>query len=100
MKKLLYLLFAIILLGCGSNDDDNASAQTFLEKYDGVFWANYVNSIEEAPLYVFSPQGIYIYDYDFKEDCKGYLHLWGVEGVDILGVSVKNNISTVTRSEI
>ena len=38
MKKLLYLLFAITLLGCGSNDDDNVSAQTFLEKYDGVMW--------------------------------------------------------------
>ena len=37
MKKLLYLLFAICLIGC-SNDDDNASAQTFLEKYDGVMW--------------------------------------------------------------
>ena len=37
MKKLLYLLFAICLIGC-SDDDDNASAQTFLEKYDGVIW--------------------------------------------------------------
>ena len=34
MKKLLYLLFAITLLGCDSDDDDNASAQTFLEKYE------------------------------------------------------------------
>tara|TARA_Y100000385_G_scaffold466_1_gene511 strand:- start:139 stop:630 length:492 start_codon:yes stop_codon:yes gene_type:complete len=38
MKKLLYLLFAIALLGCGSDEDDNASAQTFLEKYDGYIW--------------------------------------------------------------
>jgi len=37
MKKLIYLLFAICLIGC-SDDDDNASAQTFLEKYDGVVW--------------------------------------------------------------
>jgi hypothetical protein len=36
MKKLLYLLFAIILLGCGSDDD--ISVQTFFEKYDGVVW--------------------------------------------------------------
>ena len=41
MKKLFYLLFAIILLGCGSNDDnDNTSAQNFLEKYDGKVWKN------------------------------------------------------------
>ena len=41
MKKLFYLLFAIILLGCGSNDDnDNTSAQNFLEKYDGKVWRN------------------------------------------------------------
>ena len=39
MKKLLYLLFAICLIGC-SDDDDNASAQTFFEKYDGVVWQN------------------------------------------------------------
>jgi len=38
MKKLLYLLFAITLLGCGSDDDENVSAQTIFEKYDGVVW--------------------------------------------------------------
>jgi|TARA_B110001469_G_C9622903_1_gene310655 hypothetical protein len=38
MKKLLYLLFVITLLGCGSDDNDNASAQSFLEKYDGYIW--------------------------------------------------------------
>ena len=43
MKKLLYLLFVITLLGCSSDDDngsddDNASAQTFFEKYDGIGW--------------------------------------------------------------
>ena len=37
MKKLLDLLFAICLIGC-SDDDDNASAQTFFEKYDGIVW--------------------------------------------------------------
>ena len=42
MKKLLYLLFAICLIGC-SDDDDNASAQTFFEKYDGVVWLQETN---------------------------------------------------------
>ena len=27
MKKLLFILFAITLLGCGSDDDDNATAE-------------------------------------------------------------------------
>ena len=39
MKKLLYLLFAICLIGC-SDDDENASAQNVFEKYDGVVWQN------------------------------------------------------------
>ena len=42
MKKLLYLLFAICLIGC-SDDDDNPSAQTFFEKYDGVVWLQETN---------------------------------------------------------
>jgi hypothetical protein len=96
MKKLLYLLFAICLIGCDS--DDNISTQTFLEKYDGVFWASYVNSREEPPLYVFSPEGMNIYDYDFKEECNGHLDLWGVEGVEILGYNVTND--SVTQSTI
>jgi hypothetical protein len=41
-----------------------------------------------------------MYDYDSKEDCKGYLDLWGVERVEILGIRVMNDISTVTQSEI
>ena len=51
-------------------------------------------------MYVFSPDGLYMYDYDSKEDCKGYLDLWGVERVEILGIRVMNDISTVTQSEI
>ena len=37
MKKLLYLLFAICLIGC-SDDDSSDNNQLFLEKYDGVVW--------------------------------------------------------------
>jgi hypothetical protein len=36
MKKLLYLFFAITLLGCSSDDED--TTQTFLEKYEGIVW--------------------------------------------------------------
>jgi len=38
MRKLLYLLFAISLLGCDSDDNVYANVSTFLEKYDGVMW--------------------------------------------------------------
>ena len=38
MKKLLYLLFAITLIGCSSDEDEIAEKQTFLEKYDGIVW--------------------------------------------------------------
>lgn len=37
MKKLLYLLFAITIIGCSSDDEDNSNL-TFFEKYDGVVW--------------------------------------------------------------
>ena len=44
MKKLL-LLSALLIFACSSSDDsndngDDNSNQTFLEKYDGVVWAN------------------------------------------------------------
>ena len=43
MKNTVLLSLLIVLMlsfGCSSNDDDNESieTQTFLEKYDGVFW--------------------------------------------------------------
>ena len=65
MKKLLYLLFAITLLGCGSNDDDNSSAQTFLEKYDDVVFEcqNYPSQSDYSnPLYIgFAPSTNFYY---------------------------------------
>jgi|SaaInl0LU_22_DNA_1037365.scaffolds.fasta_scaffold55579_1 hypothetical protein len=40
MKKLLYLFLAVTLFSCNSDSDnnDNASAQNFLEKYDDVYF--------------------------------------------------------------
>ena len=37
MKKLLYLLFVLSILGCSSNDDSN---QTFRNIYSNTFWSS------------------------------------------------------------
>ena len=37
MKKLL-LLSVLLIFACSSDESDNNSNQTFLEKYDGVVW--------------------------------------------------------------
>ena len=91
MKKLLYLLFTITLLGCGSNDDNNVSTQTFLEKYDGKVWKNdgfldddydwwrYVvfnNDNQFFTISLVNEQGeVMCYDfYDGEIDEDGYLH--------------------------
>ena len=38
MKKLILLLFIPLVFACSSDDEDNNSNETFLEKYDGVVW--------------------------------------------------------------
>ena len=38
MKKLILLLFIPIVFACSSDDEDNNSNETFLEKYNGVVW--------------------------------------------------------------
>lgn len=64
MKKLLCLLFVITLLGCGSDDNDNASAQTFLEKYDGYIWVgqeenpNFLQFSNSPKTFMFSSKDI------------------------------------------
>ena len=37
MKKLL-LLSALLIFACSSDDSNDNSNQTFLERYDGVWW--------------------------------------------------------------
>lgn len=104
MRKIIYFLIAITLLGCSSNDDngsddDNASAQTFLEKYDGVMWrvdgfdnnnqqqdyAEYLtfNNSNEVLDKVFMKEIFVNYQQDFFE-CDEYT----------LGYSVENNSTT------
>lgn len=38
MKKLLYLLLAVTIIGCSNSEDEDNSNLTFFEKYDGVVW--------------------------------------------------------------
>ena len=42
MKKLILLLFIPLLFTCSSDEDNNNSNETFLERYHGVVW-NWVN---------------------------------------------------------
>lgn len=37
MRK-IFLLSALLIFACSSDDDSNSTAQLFLEKYDGVVW--------------------------------------------------------------
>ncbi|MDC0178089.1 hypothetical protein OAJ14_08095 [Polaribacter sp.] len=83
MKNLLYLFFAITLLGCSSDedDDDNASAQTFFEKYDGIVWEQETfngdkvdKSLSLQRFQFFKDKSIKVYDYEKNtsipiEDC-------------------------------
>jgi hypothetical protein len=81
MKKLLYLLFAICLIGC-SDDDDNASAQTFLEKYDGYIWVE-----EESKRPDFSSL------LQFSNSPKSYMFVGKVNGIGNCGTPYNiNNI--------
>ena len=47
MKKLL-LLSSLLIFACSSDDSNDNSNQTFLERYDGVVWEN--------PYFVSNPQ--------------------------------------------
>ena len=38
MKKTLFLLSALLIFACSSDDSSDNSNQTFLERYDGVVW--------------------------------------------------------------
>jgi len=58
MKKLILLLFIPLVFACSSDDEDNNSNETFLEKYDGIVWG-YPTSVDpNDPLY---GQGCFFY---------------------------------------
>ena len=42
MKK-LHLLSALLIFACSSDDNDNNSNHTFLERFDGVVWESQEN---------------------------------------------------------
>ena len=90
MKNLLYLFFAITLLSCSSESDDNAT-KTFLEKYENVVWKCQdcpMDSDESNPIYIgFTPSTNFYYynwdlswkrcDYLFEGDLNGLNDDWG-----------------------
>ena len=45
MKKLILLLFIPLVFTCSSDDEDNNSNETFLEKYDGVVWESIITEV-------------------------------------------------------
>ena len=94
MKKLLYLLFAICLIGC-SDDDDNASAQTFLEKYDGVMWRvdDFSSNQEDYAEYLTFNNSTQVLDKVFMKEI--FVNSDSFECDEYtLGYSVENNSTT------
>ena len=82
MKKLSYLFLALIIVACGS--DDSSEQQNFLQKYNGISWADDEVLIEGDVVFwiVFSPDGLS--DGEASNDgniyCGTNIIPWGVYG--------------------
>ena len=82
MKKLTYLFLALIIVACGS--DDSSEQQNFLQKYNGISWADDEVLIEGDVVFwiVFSPDGLS--DGEASNDgniyCGTNIIPWGVYG--------------------
>ena len=82
MKKLSYLFLALIIVACGS--DDSSEQQNFLQKYNGISWADDEVLIEGDVVFwiVFSPDGLS--DGEASNDgniyCGTNMFPWGVYG--------------------
>ncbi len=82
MKKLTYLFLALLIVACGS--DDSSEQQNFLQKYNGVTWADEEVLIEGDIVFwiVFSPDGLS--DGEAFNDgniyCGTNMFPWGVYG--------------------
>ena len=83
MKKLIYLFLALIIVACGS--DDSSEQQNFLQKYNGVTWAEEEVLIEEGAVntwIVLSPDGYSDGEagiFDGNIYCGGSFFAWGVD---------------------
>ena len=82
MKKLIYLFLALIIVACGS--DDSSEQQNFLQKYNGITWAEEEVLIEGAinTWIVLSPDGYSDGEagiFDGNIFCGGSFFAWGVD---------------------
>ncbi len=83
MRK-LFLLSALLVFACGSDDSNDNSNQTFLEKYDGVVWGETLNDPSYSFGHIFynSPSSVTTFEvYNGMIDC--YSNIFG--NVDAYG---------------
>ena len=82
MKKLTYLFLALIIVACSS--DDSSEQQNFLQKYNGISWADDEVLIEGGVVFwiVFSPDGLSEGEAfnDGNVYCGTNMFPWGVYG--------------------
>ena len=67
MKKLI-LLSAFFIFACSSDDSNDNSNQTFLERYDGVVWKETGNTIEYDWWHIFTNEAFGSCE-RFKSEC-------------------------------
>ena len=91
MKKLFFLFTILLLISC-SSDENEESTQTFLEKYDGVYWAINDNDVEDFWLQ-FNLTNMVECDGDGVEGCYCDSVTWGGTFDDDIPttVSIKEN---------
>ena len=91
MKKLL-LLSALLIFACNSDDSNDNSNQTFLERYDGVVWE--VDNYEANPHYgrymiFYNSQQVWMKEF-FNDGCYSYFLGYSAEFDRTVYVSVNN----------
>ena len=91
MKKLLFLISALLFISCSSDDDD--TTQNFLEKYDGVYWA--INDNDEVDYWFQFNLNSFVTceDDDYLDDCYCDSVSWGgtINNDAPATVSIKEN---------
>ena len=97
MKKLL-LLSALFIFSCSDNSDDNSN-QTFLERYDGVVWEdNSLSEIRYVRINNDTTNHLTRYGEDFTGvvvyECRDWQDVAAGTGVDLtITTNIENNFS-------